>query len=236
MLAPYRHPRGSLDPFTTYPFTLRFDTSVLSPRLPLSFSLLYSLYRGSCTSYRAPRTPSRQSIVPTREREDRSKIRWKGSHRLAISRYPPLGRMQMPLRERLAQPPLLLLLVGVEFVFLGKIGDAVGSGVPAARYPILFQSKRWNRFPLARFVRPLRAGALTRQDGGFHERRLGFKGDIARDASLLSNSEGGRFLELQFRNVEIFRVKFTVEEFSAIWPCRRRNFQLKFYDEREIQI
>lgn len=87
-------------------------------------------------------------------------------------------------RNLSAQLRLLLLLVGVEFVFLGKIGDAVGSGVPTARYLILFQSKRWNRFPLARFVHPLRASALTRHDGGFHERRLDFKGDIARDASL----------------------------------------------------
>jgi len=46
------------------------------------------------------------------------------------------------------------------------------------------------------------------------ERRLGFKEEYRSKRIALSNSKGGRFLELQFHDVEIFGIEFTVEEFS----------------------
>jgi len=114
-------------PYKIYPFILRFDTSVLTPHLPLSFSLLYSLYRGSCTSYCVPRIPfSIIDCLDTRKERPHEDPPRKAT--TALPRDIPFfrananpiakGRHSLSTQLRLL---LLLLLVGIEFVFLERL-------------------------------------------------------------------------------------------------------------------
>lgn len=200
-------------------FTVRYLRSY-APSSSLFLSLLYSLYWGSCTSYCVSRIPfSIIDCLDTRKERPLKDPRRKAT---ALPRDIPasLGRNANPLakgRHSLsAQLRLLLwLLVGVEFVFLER--SETRSVVECQQCDILYSFRVRDGTgspPPARFVHPLRASALTRHDDGFHERRLGLKGDI------VPSLEMYRFIK--FRRRKIFRI--TVSQ--------RRNFQSQIYSRR----
>lgn len=146
MLARYRHPRDSPDPYNTlFYFTVRYLRS-FAVFLSLFFlslfflSVFLSFFLGSCISYRASRIPS-QTIDRNVEnvKEDRPRSRGKKKSRVAGIHFSgecnSRGRQTQPLLAWLLP---LLLLVGVEIHISRKIEDATVVGVSVARYPILF--------------------------------------------------------------------------------------------------
>lgn len=244
VFAPYRHARGSLDPLQDIPFyfTVRYlrsyapSSSLFLSTLLSLLGVVYKLLRASYTIL--DNRLSRYAKGKTARRST------KESHHRLASRYSILSGECKSYRERQTQPLDSASIVAAvaacrhRIRIPRKIGDAeIGSGVPTVRYPILFQSKRVEPVPLsARFVHPLRGSALTRLDDGFYSSAVrGLKGDI------VPSLEMYRFIKFRRRKIfritvsqrRIFRVKFTVEEFSDIRLFRQKNFQLEFYDERD---
>lgn len=187
VLAPYRRSRGSLDPLQHTLFTLRFDTSVLSPHLPFLFLSILTLFIWGGVVYKLPRA---SYTIPAIDCSDTRKERPRREAAVLPFRDIPSRANANPSAKGTGTASWLsccrccCLSVSNSYSSERSETRSDSSGVPTARYPILFRSKRWNRFPLVRLVHPLRASALTWHDGGFHERRLDFKGDIVRDASL----------------------------------------------------
>lgn len=140
-----REVRQTLTTYNPFYFMVRYFHSFTPVFLPL---FLYSTFSigGSCTSYRASYTISAIDCPDTPKGKTARKSA-KGSPlscRLAVFR--PSGECKSASRKGRyslsAQLRLLLLLVGVEFVFPERSKTrAVGGRVPTARYPILFRGK-----------------------------------------------------------------------------------------------